>query len=62
MSSMVFWGPPFLHGDSEESDYVVCFVFQGMHYHGVQRRTISEVNVFVFLKLLFFALLLLYVT
>ena len=30
--------------------------------HGVQRRIISVVNFFVFLRLLFFALLLLYVT
>ena len=30
--------------------------------HGVQRRTISLDNFFVFLRLLFFALLLLYVT
>ena len=30
--------------------------------HGVQRRTISVVNFFVFLRLLFCALLLLYVT
>ena len=30
-------------------------------YHGVQRRMISVVNFFVFLRLLFFALLLLYV-
>ena len=32
------------------------------HNHGVQRRIISVVNFFVFLRLLFFALLLLYVT
>ena len=31
-------------------------------YHGVQRRMISVVNFFVFLRLLFFTLLLLYVT
>ena len=30
--------------------------------HGVQHRMISVVNVFVFLRFLFFALLLLYVT
>ena len=30
--------------------------------HGVQRRMISVVNFFVFLRLLFFALLLLYAT
>ena len=32
------------------------------YFHGVQRRMISVVNFFVFLRLLFFALLLLYVT
>ena len=32
------------------------------HYHGVQRRMISVNNFFVFFRLLFFALLLLYVT
>ena len=31
-------------------------------FHGVQRRMISVVNFFIFLRLLFFALLLLYVT
>ena len=31
-------------------------------YHGVQRRMISVDNVFVFLRLLFFTLLLLYET
>ena len=31
-------------------------------YHGVQRRMISVDNFFIFLRLLFFALLLLYVT
>ena len=33
-----------------------------VHYLGVQRRIISVDNFFVFLRLLFFALLLLYVT
>ena len=33
-----------------------------LHRHGVQSRMISVVKFFVFLRLLFFALLLLYVT
>ena len=32
------------------------------YYHGLQRRMISVDNFFVFLRLLFFAVLLLYVT
>ena len=40
------------------------FLFSAVNhlYHGVQRRMISVDNFFVFLRLLFFALLLLFVT
>ena len=38
------------------------FLRHEAHMHGVQRRMISVDNFFVFLRLLFFALLLLYVT
>ena len=62
MSSMVVWGLSFLHRDSEESDHVVCFVLMGMYYQGVQCSTISVVNFLVCFRLLFFDLLLLYVT
>ena len=39
----------------------MCIGWLGSLKHGTQRRMISLVNFFVFLRLLFFALLLLYV-
>ena len=39
-----------------------CCIEQTQQFHGVQRRMISVDNFFVFFRLLFFALLLLYET
>ena len=46
----------------EKSTVNIIFSARSSHMHGVQRRMISVDNFFVFLGLLFFALLLLYVT
>ena len=43
-------------------EYQLFVILTAAILHGVQLRMISEVNFFIFLRLFFFALLLLYVT